>query len=113
MDADYTKYFDYIPSYYELTHLDKKRPYIYIICDICGSGYLRLTFNEELNNKISIDYMENGYLHNIGLGIRDKTDIIENKFYKLNKTNYEKIIKFIILVKQAIIEELNDIKWGK
>lgn len=107
------KRFYYIPSYYELTHLDKNYEYIYEICDICGSGYLQLTYNEEMNNKISIDYMEGGYLHNIGLGIRDKTDIIENIFYRLNKTNYEKIIKYIILVKQAIIEELNNIQWGK
>ena len=106
-----TKYFNYVPTYQELKELDKKDEYVYFIFNICGSGYLRLTYNEESNGKISIDYMEGGYLHSIGLPICDKTTICENKFYNLNKPNYAKIIKFIVLVKEAVIKELNDVVW--
>ena len=101
--------YDRIPSYEELKSLDKNYEYSYIIYDIIGSGYLRLYYNEDGNGKISVDYMEGGYLHNIGLPICTKTTIIENKFYNLNKVNYNKIIKFIKIVREAIMEELN--KW--
>lgn len=101
--------YDRIPSYEELKSLDKNYEYSYIIYDIAGSGYLRLYYNEEENGKISVDYLEGGYLHGIQLPIRTKTDITENEFYNLNKKNYNKIIKFIKIVREAIIEELN--KW--
>ena len=98
-----TKWFyDKLPSYDELKSLDNKYEYYYLFDAGC-SGYLRLTYNEEYNGKISIDYLQDGFLHSIALPIRDVTDIIENKFYKLNKTNYIKIIKFIRLVRKAII----------
>ena len=105
------KHFNYIPTYQELKELDKKYEYVYHIFNICGSGYLRLTYNEEFNGKISIDYMEGGFLHCTCLPICTKTTICENKFYNLNKPNYAKIIKFIVLVKETIIEELNDVVW--
>ena len=107
------KYFrGYIPTYKELKDLDKKYEYVYEIVHICGTARLRLTYNEEYNNKISIDYLEEGFLHGTYLPIRTKTDIVENEFYNLNKKNYKKIIDFIIIVKEQIIKELNDIKWG-
>lgn len=103
---------NYIPSFKELKDLDKKDEYIYNIVEIVGTSRLRLTYNEEFNGQISIDYLEGGFLHGIYLPICDKTDIVEGKFYKLTKQNYAKIIEFIILVKQEIIKGLNDIKWG-
>ena len=98
-----------IPSYEELKSLDKNYEYSYIIYDVIGSGYLRIYYNKDENGKISVDYLEGGYLHSIGLPIRTKTKIIENKFYNLNKVNYNKIIKFIKIVRETIMEELN--KW--
>lgn len=108
-----TRYFrNYIPTYSELKSLDKSYEYVYEIAHIVGTARLRLTYNEEHNGKISIDYLEGGFLHSLYLPIRNKTDIIENQFYNLNKNNYKKIIDFIIIVKQQMLEELNDIKWG-
>ena len=98
--------YDRIPTYEELKLLDKNYEYSYIIYDIAGSGYIRIYYNEDQNGKISVDYMEGGYLHGIHLPIIDKTDIVENEFYNLNKKNYNKIIKFINLIKESIIEEL-------
>ena len=98
--------YDRIPTYEELKLLDKNYEYSYIIYDIAGSGYIRIYYNEDQNGKISVDYMEGGYLHGIQLPIIDRTDIVENEFYNLNKKNYNKIIKFINLVKESIIEEL-------
>lgn len=100
------EYLGKFPSYEELKQLDKEKEYIYKCFDICGSGYLRFTYNEDLERKISVDYMEGGYLHHLGLPIRTKTDIIENVFYNCNKRNYDKIIKFIEIVKQEIINNI-------
>lgn len=102
-------FYDKIPTYEELKQLDKNYEYVYMLFDIVGSGYLRLTYNEDYEGKISVDYMEGGYLHALHLPICTKTNICENKFYNLNKVNYNKLIKFIRIVRQAIIEELN--KW--
>jgi len=103
------KCYYYIPSYEELKQLDTNYEYDYEVFDLCGSARLRIYYNEDENKKISVDYLENGYLHDIGLPIRHKTKIIEGKFYNLNKKNYQAIIKFIQLVKEAILEELH--KW--
>ncbi len=99
--------YDRIPTYEELKSLDKNYEYSYIIYNIAGSGYIRIYYNEDGYGKISVDYMEGGYLHGIHLPICTKTDIIENEFYNLNKKNYNKIIKFIKVSRDAIIEELN------
>lgn len=103
------RFYSKIPSYQELKNLDKNYEYIFNLFGTIGSGYLRITYNEEYYGKISVDYLQDGFLHNISLPIRHKTTIIENKFYNLNKTNYKKIIKFIRLVRLAVLEELN--KW--
>lgn len=100
------KYLNEMPSYEELKKLDKEKEYIFDCFNICGSGYLRFTYNVDFKGKISVDYMEGGYLHCIGLPIRTKTDIIENVFYDCNKKNYDKIIKFIEIVRQEIINNL-------
>ena len=105
-----TKHYDGMPTYEELTKLDKNYEYIFNLCDFIGSGYLRLTYNEDFNGKISIDYMEGGFLHSIFLPIRTKTKIIENEFYNLNKVNYNKIVKFIKLVKEAVLENLKELE---
>ena len=91
-----------IPSYEELKQLPKDKQYKWHLFDIWGSGYLRFTYNEDCENKISVDYLENGYLHSLNLPIRLKTTIIENKLYPFNKVNYNKIIKFIEIIKQEI-----------
>lgn len=96
-----------IPAYEDLKKLDKSKEYVFNVFDICGSGYLRFTYNEDFLGKISIDYMEGGFLHNLGLPIRHKTKIIENIFYNTNKKNYNDILKFIKLVKEAILLNLN------
>ena len=107
------KYFEgYVPSYLELKQLDRKYEYVYNLFHICGSGYLRLTYNEDYNKKISLDYIEEGYLHSLYLPICDKSKVIENKFYSLNKENYKNIIEFIILIKQSIVNEVNNLRWG-
>lgn len=95
-----------MPSYEELKDLDKNKEYVYKIFDTCGSGYMRFTYNEDFLGKISVDYLEDGYLHTIGLPIRHKTKITENVLYNTNKTNYNNIVKFISLVKEAIKNNL-------
>ena len=103
-------YYYYIPTYEEIKQLDKKYEYSYHLFDIVGSGYLRIYYNEDCNGKISIDYMEGGYLHALHLPIYTKTTICENKFYNLNKTNYNKIIKFVKLVKESVLENLKELE---
>lgn len=101
------EWLDTMPSYEELKKLNKEKEYVYKIFRITYGSYLRFTYNEELNGKISVDYIQDGYLHGLGLPIRHKTKIIENIFYNLNKKNYNDILKFIELVREAIIKNIN------
>lgn len=113
------KRLDKFPTYEELKELNKEYEYYYDIANMWGSGYLRFTYNEDYEGKISIDYLEGGFIHNIHLPIYNKTKIIENKLYNLNKKNYNDIVKYIELVYKALndciseFQEVIDDKYNK
>lgn len=97
-----------IPTYEELKKLPKDEYYKWKLFNICGSCFLRFTYNEDCENKISVDYMEDGCLHSLNLPIYSKTTMVENRLYPLNKTNYNKLIKFIEVVREAIKNNIKE-----
>lgn len=96
---------DKFPKYDELKKLNKNYEYEYNFPEIIGTGYLRFTYNEDLRGDISLDYLENNFLTSIYL-----KDFELNTFYKLNKKNYDLIIKAINDVINQIINNLNEYK---
>ena len=104
---------DQIPTYEELKALDKEYEYHYVIFNLLGSSYICITYNEDNTGKISLDYMEGSYLHSLGYTdyeIFKNFGIKNNLFYKLTKTNYNKIIKCLQFIKNIYVNELN--KYG-
>lgn len=91
-------------SYEELKALPKDKEYKFKIFDIIGSIYVRITYNEDLNGGLYLDIMSHGYCDLIYYyGKHAKI----NKFYKLNKTNYNNILKEIEEIKEHIIKNIS------
>lgn len=104
------KYLNKFPSYEDLKNLSINNEYYFIIKCLLGTVCLRFSYNEDYNRKISLDYMENGYLHSINLpsyGLK----IELNRLYTLNKTNYKNLIDSILFIKKFIMDSLNEIQW--
>ena len=95
-----------IPTYQEIKGLSLDNEYIYKVINCIGSGYFRITYNEDFNKQISLDYIEHGYLHSCFIN----SEFIINKLYPFNKNNFTKMINTIPIIKQAIIDKLEEYK---
>ena len=91
-------------SYEELKALPKDEEYKFKIFDIIGSVYVRITYNEDFQGGLYLDIMNNGFCD--GIFYSGKYCKI-NCFYKLNKTNYNNILKEIEEIKKYILKNIS------
>ena len=93
-----------IPTLEYIKSLPTDKEYHFTIFRLLGSSHLRISYNEDSNRKIALDYMEGGYLHPIF--IKEKSKIIVNQFYRPTKENYNNMVKAIYEIRDKILQEL-------
>lgn len=92
-----------MPTYEELKMLPTDKEYKFNLFNIIGSVYVRITYNEDMNKGLYLDIMDKGYCDQVYYCGRYAKI---NKFYKLNKTNYNNICKEIKEIKKHIIHNI-------
>lgn len=95
-----------IPTLDYIKSLPLDKEYHFTIFKLLGTSHLQLTYNEDSNRKISLDYMEGGYLKPIY--IDTKTKILVNQFYRPTKENYSNMVKAIYKIRDKILQELRE-----
>lgn len=95
-----------IPTLEYIKTLPTDKEYHFTIFKLLGGSHLRLSYNEDSNKKIALDYMQGGYLHSIF--VEEDSKIIVNQFYRPTKENYNNMVKAIYKVRDKILQELHE-----
>lgn len=96
-----------LPSYEEIKQLDDKFMHSIQVFHLFGSGYLKITIRDD-GDTIALDYLEKGFLQDLFYIPKEYEYIKLNKLYKLNKKNYNLILKQIKYIQKRILEEVHE-----